>query len=166
MADKKITQLTALGAAPATSDILAIVDDPGGTPVTKKVTVANLLAALDKTAGNLDDYDFDDNAILGYSASINEQTGTSYDLDPSDNGKVVTCENAGAITVNLNNGLPAGFNCMIVQKGAGQVTISGTATLSHRLSHTKTAGQYSIISLLQIVDDTTDVYVMGGDTSA
>ncbi len=165
MADKKITELTALGAAPDTADILAIVDDPGGTPVTKKVTVANLLAALDKTAGNLDDYDFDDNAILGYSASINEQGGTSYELADSDNGKVVVFSSSTAVAVTLNNGRPAGFNCMIVQKGAGQVTISGSATLNNRFSHTKTAGQYAAVSLVQIVDDTTDVYILSGDSA-
>lgn len=37
MADKKITQLTALTAV-ANDDVLAIVDDPAGSPVTKKVT--------------------------------------------------------------------------------------------------------------------------------
>jgi len=44
MADKalKISELGAL-TAPSGDDILVIVDDPTGTPVTKKVTVANLL---------------------------------------------------------------------------------------------------------------------------
>lgn len=42
MANQKITQLTAL-TTPATEDLLAIVDDPSGTPITKKVTLANLL---------------------------------------------------------------------------------------------------------------------------
>jgi len=37
MADKKITQLTALTAVD-NADVLAIVDDPAGSPVTKKVT--------------------------------------------------------------------------------------------------------------------------------
>lgn len=41
MADQKITALTAL-TTPATVDLLAIVDDPGGTPVTKKITLADL----------------------------------------------------------------------------------------------------------------------------
>ncbi len=45
MADKKITQLTDLP-APSADDVLPIVDDPAGTPVTKKVTVANLAGAL------------------------------------------------------------------------------------------------------------------------
>ena len=43
MANKKISELTALGAAPATDDVLPIVD-VSGTATTKKVTVANLLS--------------------------------------------------------------------------------------------------------------------------
>lgn len=42
MADQKITQLTAL-TTPSTDDLLAIVDDPSGTPITKKITLLNLL---------------------------------------------------------------------------------------------------------------------------
>ena len=46
MTNKKITELTELSAAPETTDIIAIVDDPGGSPVTKKITVANLTSGL------------------------------------------------------------------------------------------------------------------------
>jgi len=42
--NKKITALPALGATPATDDVLPIVD-VSGTATTKKVTVANLVAA-------------------------------------------------------------------------------------------------------------------------
>ena len=44
MADKalKISELNAV-TAPSGDDLLVIVDDPTGTPTTKKVTVANLL---------------------------------------------------------------------------------------------------------------------------
>jgi len=38
---KKISELSAL-TAPAGVDLLVIVDDPSGSPVTKKVTVADL----------------------------------------------------------------------------------------------------------------------------
>lgn len=45
MANQKITELTAL-TTPALEDLLAIVDDPSGTPVTKKITIENLIAGL------------------------------------------------------------------------------------------------------------------------
>jgi len=56
MTDKKITQLTELTSASAT-DILPIVDDVAGSPVTKKIAVSNLvtdtnLTLTDITTGN------------------------------------------------------------------------------------------------------------------
>ena len=53
MADEKITELPSLATAAAT-DLLAIVGDPSGGPITKKVTVTNLLkSGLDADFGAL-----------------------------------------------------------------------------------------------------------------
>jgi hypothetical protein len=43
MADKKITELTA-ETTPLSTDLLPIVIDPSGSPETRKITIANLLA--------------------------------------------------------------------------------------------------------------------------
>ncbi len=42
MADSKITDLNEM-TTPVSTDVLPIVDDPGGTPETQKITLANLL---------------------------------------------------------------------------------------------------------------------------
>jgi len=49
MADLKISQLTNL-ASPAAEDLFLIIDDPSGTPVSKKVTVKNLAGNMPNTA--------------------------------------------------------------------------------------------------------------------
>jgi hypothetical protein len=45
VSDQKITELTALTAV-APTDLLVVVDDPSGTPVSKKATVADVVAAV------------------------------------------------------------------------------------------------------------------------
>lgn len=92
----------------------------------------------------------------------NSQTGTTYTLANSDNGKTILLSNAAAITLNVNTGLTAGFWCNIVQTGAGQVTVGGTATL-HAANGLKTRAQYSMVTILYM--NATDTYVVGGDTS-
>ena len=52
MADTKISAFTAL-TAPATTDVVPIVDDPGGTPLSRKVTVQNLVGYAVTTAGDI-----------------------------------------------------------------------------------------------------------------
>lgn len=95
-------------------------------------------------------------------ANVNPQTGTTYTLLASDSGKVITFDNAAAITVTVPSGLGAGFNCMAIQKGAGQVTFSASGTtVNNRQSHTKTAGQHSVVSL---VADVANNFYLGGDT--
>ncbi len=54
MADKKITALTSLGTATAREDLLHIVDDPGGTPTNKKVTIGEYANALKAPVTNGD----------------------------------------------------------------------------------------------------------------
>jgi len=102
-------------------------------------------------------------SISGFDAALNNQIGTTYTLTSADNGKVITLNNASAITLTINTGLGDGFNCLIVQKGAGQITIEGTATKINRQGHTKTAGQYAVVSIVNIGGDNV---IVAGDTGS
>ena len=178
--NKKISALTALGTTPAVGDIIPITDvsDTTGSAqgTTKKVTVANLVAAapvqsvagrtgtVTVDAGDLTDGDFGGTAILGFDATLNDQTGTAYTILASDAGKVITCNNGSAVTVTVPASLGAGFTCSVVQKGAGQVTFSASSTtINNRQTHTKIAGQHGIATL---VSTATDVFVLAGDTAS
>jgi len=172
MANRKITDLSDLP-SPIGADVLPIVDDVSGSPVTKKVTASNLMSlapvqsVAGKTgvvtvdAGDLTDGNFDGTAISGFDASINEQTGTTYTLVAGDNGKVIKFTNGSAITLTLPSGLGEGFNCTVIQYGAGQITFSGT--FYNQSSHTKTAGQYAVTGLISCVADS---FVLAGDTAS
>lgn len=92
----------------------------------------------------------------------NDQTSTSYTLTSADNGKIIILNNSSAITLNVPYFF-IGFNCMVLQKGTGQVnlTISGTTTnIYNRYGFVKTAGQYSILTL---VCTEANKYVSSGD---
>lgn len=66
---------------------------------------------------------------LASSIATNAQTGTTYTLALSDNGKLVTLNNASsiAVTIPLNSAVafPVGAVVIMSEYGAGNVTISG-----------------------------------------
>jgi hypothetical protein len=179
MANRKISSLDALGATPAVGDIIPITDvsDTTGSAqgTTKKVTVANLVAAapvqsvagrtgtVTVDAGDLTDGDFGGTAILGFDATLNDKTD-SYTLLASDAGKVVVINKGSAVTVTVPSGLGAGFNCSFIQKGAGQITfVASSTTINNRQSHTKIAGQHGIATLISTA---VNVFVLAGDTAS
>ena len=105
--------------------------------------------------------DFDDNPITGFGADLQTLSGTSKTLAASDNGTVIVCSSGSATTLTVPTGLPAGFNCMIVQAGSGQVTLSASSTTLNNRNGLKTAAQYAMMTL---VNYATNTFVVSGDT--
>lgn len=93
----------------------------------------------------------------------NAQTGTTYTLKASDNGKTVTLNNASAITLTIPASLGAGFSCLLVQLGAGTVTVAAGAgaTVNSRGSLLDLNGQYAVASVIPTA--TADTYILAGD---
>ena len=96
-------------------------------------------------------------------------SGTTHTLNAADNGKVHRFTSATAVTVTLPNSLPAGFNIVWAQLGAGQLTFTpgSGATRRNRYSHTRSSGQYAEGALR--VDSNAGSaadYILSGDTAA
>jgi hypothetical protein len=77
---------------------------------------------------------------------------TAITLSDSDNNTVVRCTAATAITLTIPSTLAAGFSCMVIQAGAGQVTVTAGAgtTLNSFGGLVKTAGLHAPASIIQI----------------
>jgi len=102
--------------------------------------------------------------IPDYSMRVNVQTGTTYTLTDADNGTIIRFTNAAAIALTANTAQAVvGFNCIIENAGAGQITPSGTATIVNADGHTKTFGQSAICGLSCSVAGTFNFY---GKTAA
>jgi hypothetical protein len=83
--------------------------------------------------------------------AINAQTGTSYTLTGTDNGKIVTFSNAATTTVTIPAGLDTGFNCTVIQLGAGQVgfTAPSGVTMQSYGNQFKLIGQHASATVLE-----------------
>ena len=83
------------------------------------------------------------------SLTINAQTGTTYTLVSGDLNKLVTLNNASAITVTIPNGVfSTGQQVNFQQIGAGQVTFASDGTTTFTGVGTKLRAQYSASTLI------------------
>jgi hypothetical protein len=128
MADQKISQLTAVTTPLALTEELPAVQ----SATTKKVTVQQMLTGV-----------------------IVTDATTSRTLSATDNGKIIYCTSASAVTITCAASLGAGFNVTIIQGGAGKVTVAaGGQTLVSYSSLFSTMGENAVISLISPVADT------------
>lgn len=97
-------------------------------------------------------------------------TGTSESIDVDDNYRVVSLANTSPITCELSATAPSGTEVRVLQRDSGRVTFTPAAgaTLRNRQSHTKTAGQWGLVTL-EVVGNgtgTSAIWYLSGDTAA
>jgi hypothetical protein len=146
MADKKITALTELSAAPDVTDLLHVIDGPGGTPVNKKITFSTLFGANVPTST--------------VSKSV---AGTAVVLDPAFRQNLVTSTQTAALSIA--DGTVAGQIMHVVK-------VSGDE--ANAVTPADTLGDWATISLTDIGDNATLMWTgtswivtssMGGDAT-
>ena len=129
MANAKITALTALTTV-ADEDLLPIVDDPAGTPVTKKITRANFFNAdvdmQDKvlTRPNFKDYGETVNAI-------GSTGGGTQDIDLTLGNVVTATVDTSANTFTFSNPSASGTACSftLILTNGGSQTVNWPASV-------------------------------------
>lgn len=97
------------------------------------------------------------------SAAIVTESGTSRVLSSNDNGIVLLCTSGSDVTLTVGTSIGnTGFSLTVIQNGLGKVIFSpSSTTVNNRQSHTKTAGQYAIVSLICV---STNTFILAGDT--
>lgn len=110
MADKKISQLDTATSA-ASGDYAPIVSDPGGTPVTKKITISNFATSIA--------------ALITSIASLTVATSLYLSSQPA--GRIVYTESNGAATTTPNLLYGTSTQVLSVRSiiNSGSSTISG-----------------------------------------
>lgn len=105
------------------------------------------------------------NALATAMIAINAQTGTTYTTVLTDDGKLITCSNASAISVTIppNSSVAYGIGTQlnIAQLGSGQTTIVAGAgvTLNSAGAKLKLGAQYAVATCVKT--DTNEWFVVG-----
>lgn len=134
MSDSKISALPAVTTPLDLTEVLPSVQ----SSATKKVTVSQILTGV-----------------------IVTEATTSRSLSAADNGKIINCTNVATTTITCIVGLPIGFNCTIIQGGAGKVTLAaGATTLNSYSGLLSTMGPFAVIS---VISPSASVFIAAGN---
>jgi hypothetical protein len=113
MADKKITALTDLGDAIASSDLFHVVDDPTGTPINKKVTAEDVFNNIPSWIGLKDTVQ----SITGDGSTLTAvtltQSTTMIDATSGDAPVTVADGSDGQVKIIINKST-AGTNSVTI----------------------------------------------------
>ena len=102
-----------------------------------------------------------------WNLTLNDQTGTAYTIALTDNGKLVTLDNAatGTVTIPANGSVafPTGAQVHLVRKGTGPFSVTGASGVTvNATPGLNFRAQWSAITAIKLA---TDTWLLLGDLS-
>jgi hypothetical protein len=125
VADAKITSFSA-DTTPTVDDLVPTVNDPGGTPANKKVTIANLVPSFGAASARVDT----SQTTASTSYTDLATTGPAVTVTISNNGRALVC--LGALIANSSS--PQGTYMSFAVSGATTVAANDNAAAENSSS--------------------------------
>lgn len=152
------THATATTTATGFVELATTLETTTGTDATRAVTPAGVKAVADTKAASSHTHTAADVGATPVRSTPNAQTGTSYTPVLSDENKLVTLNNAAAITVtiptNATTAFPIGARIDFARLGVGSVTFIPAGGVTLRATPSAVArAQYSGMSLTKLAMD-------------
>ena len=140
MADKKITALTELTTGLANVDLVHIIDDPAGTPINKKMTIANLF-----------------NMVPSFLAFNDVHTLTA-------DGAALVSGTAAGTSITQLDASSAQVHATLANGVTGQIkfVICTAIGNSCKITPASTTGTYTDVTFNQVGENVTLMYLAGG----
>ena len=160
MADKKITALTALASGSlASTDLFHVIDDPAGTPINKKITVASVFNAVPTFLGlnSVVTYTADGAVALTEAISIlsgasaTAQTTLANSTSVGQLKQLVTLSVTNAVDIDLTTTLGGGVTYTFQTIGeTGALLWTGSAWALLSLARNETVTNYTGLTTIDI----------------
>ena len=147
MADKKITALTDIGTGIVAADLFHVIDDPGGTPVNKKMTVGNFTAYLPSPLG-----------FAQAPQPIVASTGTEV---INTTAAITSLTSTGAFAATLGAGTTGMLKFIVGISIAGNVTLTPTTLLGYSTVTFNTTGDTLLLMYLDATSGWTIISHLG-----
>jgi hypothetical protein len=157
----------AMGASLPTAGIVIRVEYTTGTVGATAASALSASGFTDILLGDTNVQDALDTLDTHNHTAVVEAQTSVFQLDATHNNKIIAFTVGSQTDIDLNDdvSLPVGWQCAVIQLGAGQANFDDTgdsSVLVNAEGHTKTKQQYSVVSLVKV--DATPTFVLTGST--